>query len=699
MNGKLFSGGKNFLSVISVPFLLLAAVSMVLLITPMAESAETGNVCVDHYQPGSVCTAQDVRVESFTPHPGTFSGCVNGVGTATFDVKVGAIGSPDRYDIGLFFSQDGSSALTGTSCYHDFLSGPYSSTSRPNIDTDADGFPDSTGTSTNPYWNGDGDVCYDLPTNTNAYRTVTLTFACADLNGDGFIDIPVCSSWSNQAKNDCTGVQDAVPNTKSKCNCAVVPTGLPISVPAISVVKSPANQAVVSGTNATFTIAVTNTGSNAPLSPVTVDDPTCDTLSAPSGPGAPTTLDTGATWTYTCTVNDVTADFTNTVKVTGTSSSGDVTATATANVTVNTPSIQVLKTPSTQTVTSGGTAIFTLTVTNTGAVTLGNITVSDPQCTTLSAPTGPGAPTTLAANSTWTYTCTTTNVTADFINNVTVYGTVPGGPTVSDSASAQVTVTPPSNPVIAVIKTPSNQTVVSGGTATFSLVVTNPGNVPLTNITVTDPDCSTLTGPVGVTTPGTLQTTDTWTYTCTTTNVTADFTNTVMVTGTPPSGPAVSRSATADVTVTAAPLPLIDVLKKPSDQTIVSGGTATFTITVTNPGNVPLTNITVTDPQCTTLTGPVGVTTPGTLQTTDKWTYTCTTTNVTSSFVNTVTVKGTPPEGDDVVDTTLAQVTVLPVVVGPPVQVPTMNEWGMILFMLLAGLAAVYYFRRGRKEG
>lgn len=31
------------------------------------------------------------------------------------------------------------------------------------------------------------------------------------------------------------------------------------------------------------------------------------------------------------------------------------------------------------------------------------------------------------------------------------------------------------------------------------------------------------------------------------------------------------------------------------------------------------------------------------------------------------------------------------------VAVPTMNEWGMILFMALAGLSSVYYLRRQRK--
>ncbi len=543
-----------------IHMLVLAVISTVLLITPTAAKAETGDVCIDHYQPGSVCTANDVRVQSFTPVPGTFSGCTNGIATATFDVKVSAIGSPDRYDIGLFFSQDGTSALTGTSCDHDFLSGVLSST-RPSIDTDADGYPDSTGTASNPYWNGDGDVCGDVSTNSNAYRRVTLEFACVDLNGDGLIDIPVCTSWDNQASNNCTDVTGAIPRTKSKCDCQVVPSGLPISVPAISVAKTPADQAVLSGSSATFTITVRNTGTNAPLSNVIVNDPQCSSLTGPVGDtNNDHILQTTETWTYTCTVNNVTSNFTNSVTATGTPPTGpDVTATATANVTVNTASITVIKTPSIQTVDSGGTASFTLTVTNPGSVPLTNIIVTDPQCTTsLTGPTGDTSnPGVLDTTETWVYTCSTTNVTAGFINDVTASGiayTLVGTPTVSDEDTAQVTITTPPTPLITVIKTPSNQTVVSGGAATFALTVRNPGSVPLHNIIVSDPQCSTLTGPTGDTgNDGILDTTETWVYTCTVNNVTSDFTNTVTATGTPPTGPDVFRSATAQVAVVAVP--------------------------------------------------------------------------------------------------------------------------------------------------
>src|SRR5205823_3680510 len=87
-------------------------------------------------------------------------------------------------------------------------------------------------------------------------------------------------------------------------------------------------------------------------------------------------------------------------------------------------------------------------------------------------------------------------------------------------------------------------------------------------------------------------------YSCTLANVVANFTNVAVATGTPPVGPNVSASDTAAVTVTPLPPPpvahpAISIVKNPKSQTVNSGGTATFTITVTNTGDVALTDVTV----------------------------------------------------------------------------------------------------------
>ncbi len=138
-------------------------------------------------------------------------------------------------------------------------------------------------------------------------------------------------------------------------------------------------------------------------------------------------------------------------------------------------------------------------------------------------------------------------------------------------------------------KTPDNQNVVTGGTATFTITVTNTGPVDLTNVAVTDPQAPNCDNNIGALTSGA-----TVTYSCTLTGVTADFTNSATVTGQDPIGNPVTDNDPADVTVL---IPSIDIEKTPDSQDVVTGGTATFTITVTNTGPVDLTNVAVTDPQ------------------------------------------------------------------------------------------------------
>ncbi len=96
------------------------------------------------------------------------------------------------------------------------------------------------------------------------------------------------------------------------------------------------------------------------------------------------------------------------------------------------------------------------------------------------------------------------------------------------------------NPVIQIIKSPASQMVLVGSNAAFTLAVTNPGDVDLTSVVVTDALCT--VGPTfvsgDVNTNNVLETTETWIYSCAVNNVAIDFTNTANVSGTPPIGPA-----------------------------------------------------------------------------------------------------------------------------------------------------------------
>ena len=268
----------------------------------------------------------------------------------------------------------------------------------------------------------------------------------------------------------------------------------------------------------------------------------------------------------------------------------------TAEVTVIGPGLAIDKTPATQEVVSGGTASFTLNVTNTGDVPLSNIVVTDAQCTT--GPTLTGGDTNtdskLDLTETWSYTCEIADVTANLTNTATVDGDDPNGEPVPQARdTAEVTVI---GPGLAIDKTPATQEVVSGGTASFTLNVTNTGDVPLSNIVVTDAQCTTgptLTGG-DTNTDSKLDLTETWSYTCEIADVTANLTNIASATGEDAEGNKVSDSDAAEVTVPSGGAGDIDILKEQkvdSDWTVDTllvnpGDTISYKIRVTNYFNV-----------------------------------------------------------------------------------------------------------------
>jgi uncharacterized repeat protein (TIGR01451 family) len=130
-------------------------------------------------------------------------------------------------------------------------------------------------------------------------------------------------------------------------------------------------------------------------------------------------------------------------------------------------------------------------------------------------------------------------------------------------ACEPLTVTPVPAPAIAIVKNPKAQTVAVGGTATFSITVTNAGNTVLTDVTVTDPltpSCNRTKADIPALAsmaPGASVT-----YSCTRPNVQASFDNVATATGTPPSGPNVTASDTAPVKVSKPLTPKKKVAKK-----------------------------------------------------------------------------------------------------------------------------------------
>jgi hypothetical protein len=142
----------------------------------------------------------------------------------------------------------------------------------------------------------------------------------------------------------------------------------------------------------------------------------------------------------------VAAAFDNVAIATGRAANGtDVSATDTAHVTVTEPiappaviagrpSIAITKNPKSQKISRGGTAVFTITVKNTGDVELTSVTVSDPKSRKCDRALG-----TMAAGASVTYTCTKPKVTASFDNVAVATGSA-GATSVSATDSAPVKV-------------------------------------------------------------------------------------------------------------------------------------------------------------------------------------------------------------------------------------------------------------------
>ncbi len=134
-----------------------------------------------------------------------------------------------------------------------------------------------------------------------------------------------------------------------------------------------------------------------------------------------------------------------------------------------------------------------------------------------------------------------------------------------------LTVTPVPAPAIAIVKNPKGQTVAVGGTATFTITVTNVGNTVLTDVRVEDPltpGCNRTKAQIQALAsmdPGA-----TVTYTCVLRNVRKSFNNAATATGTPPSGPNVTATDTAPVKTKALTPPKKKTVKKKKPPKVVS---------------------------------------------------------------------------------------------------------------------------------
>ncbi len=413
---------------------------------------------------------------------------------------------------------------------------------------------------------------------------------------------------------------------------------------------------------------MTNTG-NVTLDPVTVDDPKVGTVTCPVTTLAPD-ASTTCTATYTLTQTDVDAGVVNNTAIAyGNPPGGDPADTAddasapdsTSTPIIQTPSITLDKQASGPTGNNAGATIdYTFLLTNTGNVTLTNVGIADPKVGPVACPTttlAPGASTTCTA----TYTLTQLDVDAGNVPNTAIAtGTPPTGAPVVATDTTDTPIVP--GPAITLDKqagTPSGNN--AGDTISYNFLVTNTGNVTLTNVVVDDPKVGVVTCPVTTLAP-TESTTCTATYALTQADVDdGAVLNTATATGTDPNETDVS--ATDSVTVGIPPEPAITLDKQAIDPVGGSAGDSVdYTFTVTNTGNVTLTTVVVTDPMVGAVTCPV-TTLASTESTTCTATYTLTQADVDAGeVVNTAIVTGVDPNQTEVsaTDTVTTPITQTP---------------------------------------
>jgi hypothetical protein len=251
------------------------------LLVPGAAGAVISNSrCVANLQaplsPGNSCTANDVTFILVGLGDQT-NGCVSTSDTLSIllGAKLQNTSGQTRYDIGLFVYNDTGTgdptpdAYSGRQCAVETLKPPY-----PTQNTGTCPPLDLTSGS-GSFYNADGNGCADLVKGMCGGVDVFMKFPqpvtikCTDAIGsgtstlpDGFVDIPTCTTWGNNAGQVgpggvCATEADVHPGTGAKCNCQVINSNVPVARLAPSCSCTP--NAVRPGQSSACTVSFTNT--------------------------------------------------------------------------------------------------------------------------------------------------------------------------------------------------------------------------------------------------------------------------------------------------------------------------------------------------------------------------------------------------------------------------------------------------------
>ena len=448
-----------------------------------------------------------------------------------------------------------------------------------------------------------------------------------------------------------------------------------------------------------YTFTVVNTG-NVTLTDITITDMLVTVVGGPIdlAPGA--TDATTFTATYVLTQADIDAGFVeNQAEVFGTTPTGGTVSDLSDDEVITeddptivdlcqAPIIAIVKVGTVndengnKCADEGETISYEFTIFNLGNVTLHNIFVTDPMVNVQGGPISLGPLQTDNTSFSAIYTLTQADIDAgEVVNQATVTGTSQVGDTVSDISDESSefgndpTITDLcQEPVIALIKTGTptdengNGCVDLGETIVYDFVVTNVGNVLLTDVMVTDPMVNVVGGPISLAAGESDTETFSAVYTVVQDDVDAGLvTNQATAEGTDPNGTVVSDLSDDnsifenDPTITVLcqdpglSLEKTGVFNDENGDGIPNiGETISYLFMVTNIGNVTLYDITIADdlPGIIIEGGPIAVLQPGEVDdTTFTGTYAITQADIDAGeVVNQAVATGYDINGNEVTD-------------------------------------------------
>ncbi|WP_433608315.1 DUF7507 domain-containing protein [Prescottella agglutinans] len=396
----------------------------------------------------------------------------------------------------------------------------------------------------------------------------------------------------------------------------------------LAVVKSSTATAITQvGQKVPYTFEVTNTG-NVTVKDIAVTDTqvapadaaNMSPLSCPATPLAP-----GESMTCTAEYTVSQADFDNgkiadKAKATGTDPKGDPIESPESGKEIETsganPELSVVKSSTATEITGAGQKVpYTFAVTNTGNVTVKNITVTDTQVApadnaNLSQVSCPV--TALAPGESMDCTAEYTVSQADYDNGkvtdiATASGTTPKGDPVESPESGKEITTTGTNPELAVVKSSTTAAISQvGQKVPYTFKVTNTGNVTASGIAITD----TQTAPADAANMSPISCPQTSLAPGASMDCTAEYTvsqadfdngkiaDTAKATGTDPKGDPIESPESGKEIETSGANPKLSVVKSSTTTEIIKAGQKIpYKFSVTNTGNVTATDVTVVDKQ------------------------------------------------------------------------------------------------------